>query len=154
LKEALLLIQSKHMKIQLTTTQRILIVLVCFAVAVVGFMVKLPSGFRHIDKQLHASFYFLAAALLNVLFAKTKLIRHVIIFVMLYLFGIGIEYGQAYSNKFFRNPIHGRFDPEDVEWNVKGLIAFSLLWLVCTGVVLIYRKATQTKHEAPQEHED
>jgi hypothetical protein len=129
------------MKIDLTFGQRILLVFVFFAVSVFGFMIKLPSNFRHIDKELHATFYFLAAAFLNVLFAKTNLVRHVVIFIALYLFGIAIEYGQSYSNKFFRSRIHGRFDPEDVQWNLKGLIAFSLLWLICTAVVLIYNKA-------------
>jgi VanZ family protein len=109
------------MKISLTAWQRILIVLAFLGVAVIGFMLKLPSGFRHIDKELHATFYFLAAAFLNVLFAKTKVVRHAIIFIALYVFGIAIEYGQSYSNKFFRTPIHGRFDPEDVQWNLKGL---------------------------------
>jgi hypothetical protein len=129
------------MKINLTVWQRVLVVFACFAVAIVGFMIKLPSGFRHIDKELHAAFYFLAAALLNVLFANTRLVRHVIIFVALYLFGLAIEYGQAYSNRFFRTRIHGRFDPEDVQWNLNGLITFSLLWLLWTVVLLAYKKA-------------
>ncbi len=126
----------------LTVWQKVLIVFVCFAVAVIGFMIKLPSAFRHIDKELHATFYFLAAALLNILFAGTKLVRHVVIFVSLYLFGMAIEHGQAYSNRFFRRRIHGRFDPEDMEWNLKGLIVFSALWFLCTVVILAYRKAT------------
>ena len=130
------------MKITLTPAQKILVVFACFAVAVVGFMIKLPAGFRHIDKELHATFYFLAAALLNILFANTNFVRHAIIFVLLYLFGIAIEYGQAYSNRFFHTRIHGRFDPEDVQWNLNGLVAFSLLWLVCTVVLLMYRRAT------------
>jgi hypothetical protein len=129
------------MKISLTAWQRILIVLAFLGVAVIGFMLKLPSGFRHIDKELHATFYFLAAAFLNVLFAKTKVVRHAIIFIALYVFGIAIEYGQSYSNKFFRTPIHGRFDPEDVQWNLKGLIAFSLLWVFCMVVIMLYKKA-------------
>ncbi|WP_153798765.1 hypothetical protein [Foetidibacter luteolus] len=119
---------------------KVVIVVVCFAVAVVGFMIKLPPVFRDIDKEMHALFYFLAAALLNVLFAGTRLIRHVIIFGALYLFGMGIEYAQDYSNKFFRKRIHGHFDPEDIEWNLKGLAAFSLLWVLCVVVILIWRK--------------
>lgn len=130
------------MKIGLTVGQRILLAVICFAVAIIGFMLKLPPGFRHIDKELHATFYFLAAAFLNVLFAKTKFVRHAAIFIALYLFGMVIEYAQSYSNKFFRTRIHGRFDPEDIQWNTKGLIAFSVLWLVCTVVILIYKKAT------------
>lgn len=129
------------MKLNLTAGQKFLIVFVCFAAAIVGFMLKLPSGFRHIDKELHAAFYFLAAAFLNVLLAGTNLIRHVIIFIALYFFGMAIEWAQAYSNKFFRSRIHGRFDPEDLESNLNGLIAFSLLWLVSTLVILVYKKA-------------
>ena len=71
----------------LSTWQRVLIVFVCFALAVNGFMIKLPAAFRHMDKELHAAFYFLVTALLNVLFAGTKLLRHVIIFGVLYFFG-------------------------------------------------------------------
>lgn len=133
------------MKIGLSVWQRVLFAFVCFAVAIVGFMIKLPSGFRHIDKELHASFYFLAAALLNVLFAGTKLVRHVMIFAALYLFGMMIEYAQSYSNRFFRNRIHGRFDPEDIQWNLKGLIAFSLIWILCVFILFVYRKATMKK---------
>ncbi len=130
---------------KISTGQRILIAIVCFAVAIIGFMIKLPSGFRHIDKELHAAFYFLAAAFLNILFAKTNLIRHALIFGFLYLFGMAIEYAQSYSNKFFRKRIHGRFDPEDVAANLNGLIAFSALWLVITLVIMIFRKSSATE---------
>jgi hypothetical protein len=128
------------MKIVLSINQRILITFLFFVVAVIGFMIKLPSAFRHIDKELHAAFYFLAAAFLNIVFARTKLVRHVIIFIALYVFSMAIEYGQAYSNKFFRSRIHGRFDPEDLQWNLKGLIAFSLLWLIYSGMLLLFNK--------------
>jgi hypothetical protein len=135
------------MKIGLSPGQKVFIVVVCFAVAIIGFMVKLPSVFRHMDKELHAAFYFLAAALLNVLFAGTKLVRHVIIFVALYLFSMAIEYAQEYSNKLFHKRIHGRFDPEDLKWNLKGLIAFSVLWLICTIVWLAYKKSTSQNNQ-------
>jgi hypothetical protein len=135
------------MKIDLKPWQKVLIVLICFAVTIVGFMIKLPSGFRHIDKQLHAAFYFGAAAFLNILFAGTKLLRHVVIFVVLYLFGMAIEYSQEYSNRFFRRRIHGRFDPEDIQSNLNGLVAFSLLWIVCTIIILVYKKASLKKQE-------
>ena len=117
------------MKISLKAWQKILIVLICFAVAIVGFMIKLPPGFRHIDKQLHAAFYFGAAA------------------IVLYLFGMAIEYSQEYSNRFFRRRIHGRFDPEDVQSNLNGLVAFSLLWIVCIIIILVYKKASLKKQE-------
>jgi hypothetical protein len=119
---------------------RAIVAFVCFAAAIIGFMIKLPSAFRHFDKELHAAFYFLAAAFLNVLFANTKIARHVIIFITLYLFGIAIEYAQAYSNKFFRQRIHGRYDPEDVQSNLNGLIAFSILWVLCIIVIQVFKK--------------
>ncbi|HEV7330503.1 MAG TPA: hypothetical protein VGN63_05635 [Flavisolibacter sp.] len=127
-------------KTTLTGTQKALFLLLFFIVVVIGFMLKLPAAFRHIDKELHAAFYFLAAAVLNFLFAGTKLVRHVIIFISLYVFGAAIEAAQEYSNRFFRQRIHGRFDPEDLQGNLKGLLLFSLLWLLCTGVILLYRK--------------
>jgi hypothetical protein len=134
------------MKIDLTASQRTLVVFAFFAVGVTGFLIKLPSAFRSIDKELHATFYFLAAAFLNILLSKAKLIRHGIIFITLFLFGMAIEYGQAYSNRFFQSRIHGRFDPEDVEWNLKGLVGFSLVWLLYFGIILIYMKAKGRNH--------
>lgn len=98
-------------------------------------MLKLPPVFRGHDREMHAIFYFFAAAFLNILFGKNKFSRHVFFFVTLLIFGICIEYAQEYSNKFFNKRIHGRFDIEDVEYNVKGLIAFSALWF--TYIVLI-----------------
>lgn len=135
------------MKINLTTWQKVFIVLFCFAIAIAGFMIKLPSSFRHIDKELHATFYFLAATLLNVLFAGTSILRHAFIFIALYLFSMGIEYSQEYSNRFFRRRIHGRFDPEDLQWNLKGLITFSVVWLVCTLIAVTYRKTFSRSSE-------
>ena len=119
---------------------KIIIVLLCFAVAVIGFMIKLPSAFRRHDKELHSLFYFLAAGFLNILFANRNVLRHVIIFGFLYVFGMAIEYAQAYSNKFARSRIHGRYDPEDVSANLKGLVAFSVVWLIYVGVAFVYGK--------------
>ncbi len=124
-----------------TSSQKLLILFACFIIAVIGFMLKLPAAFRHMDKELHASFYFIAAAFLNILFANTKMLRHAIIFAALYLFGMAIEYGQQYSNRFFRRRIHGRYDPEDLQSNLNGLLAFSLLWIIYVTVMLIYKKA-------------
>jgi len=126
-----------------TMRWKIFLVAVVFITTVIGFMIKLPSAFRHIDKELHAAFYFTAAAFLNFLFAKKKLVRHLAIFFTLFLFSMGVEYAQEYSNRFFRKRIHGRFDPEDLQWNLKGLIAFSVLWFVYMGFVLLHRKATE-----------
>ena len=68
------------MKVKLSTWHKLFIAVFCFGIAIVGFMLKLPSVFRHMDKELHALFYFLAAAFLNILFAKRNLIVHLIIF--------------------------------------------------------------------------
>ncbi len=108
--------------------------------SIIGFMVKLPSAFRHYDKELHSLFYFLAAAFLNVLFAKKRFSRHILIFAFLYLLGMSIEYAQEYSNQFFRKRIHGRYDKEDILSNLKGLIAFSVLWIVYVRVTSSAKK--------------
>ncbi len=100
-------------------------------------MVKLPSVFRAYDKQLHAAFYFLAAAMLNMFFAKRNFLIHLLINASLFCMGIVIEYAQQYSNRFFANRIHGRFDPEDVKWNLIGLIIFSGLWIIYTALRLL-----------------
>lgn len=104
-------------------------------------MVKLPSAFRHYDKELHSLFYFLAAAFLNVLFAKKRFTKHILIFAFLYLLGMSIEYAQEYSNQFFRKRIHGRYDKEDVLSNLKGLIAFSVVWVIYVGVGFFIKKS-------------
>ncbi|KVV16410.1 hypothetical protein AP058_00050 [Flavobacterium sp. TAB 87] len=101
-----------------------------FVLAIAGFMLKLPVPFRKIDKQLHASFYFIAAAFFNVLFLNTKILKHIIIFIGLAIFGFIIELGQAYSNKFFHKKIHGRFDIHDIKWNITGLVIFTFLWML------------------------
>ena len=108
--------------------------------------------FRGMDKEMHAAFYFLAAAFLNILFAKRNLIIHAIIFVFLYLFGYAIELAQEYSNKFFRKRIHGRFDPEDVASNLQGLLYFSAIWIVFAAVSFLLKKpAAVTKPQASTE---
>lgn len=128
------------MPFKLSTTTKILLVFVAFVVAIIGFMVKLPSGFRRYDKELHSAFYFLAAAFLNILFAKRNLIIHAVLFVVLYVFGVAIEYAQEFSNKFLNKRIHGRFDIEDVHANVRGLVLFSVLWLTYVVVAFVYKQ--------------
>ncbi len=39
-----------------------------FVAAVIGFLIKLPVPIRKIDLELHALFFFAAAAFLNLLF--------------------------------------------------------------------------------------
>ncbi len=130
------------MKVTLHNRTKILLVSAFFAASTVGFMVKLPSGFRHFDKELHSLFYFIAAAFLNLLFSNKKISGHILIFGILYLFGVSIEYAQEYSNKLLHVKIHGRYDPEDVRSNLKGLIAFSILWVIYVSVSFVYNKVT------------
>ena len=96
------------------------------ALSSIGFMVRLPKVFSHYDKELHFMFYFFAAGILNMLFSEWKLSRHILIFLGLFIFGIGIELAQHYSNRFSHSRIHGHFDPEDVFFNFVGQLLFSL----------------------------
>jgi len=130
------------MQIKVNNWVKAFLVFFCLVASVVGFMMKLPSRFRHYDKELHATFYFLAAFFLNVLFTNGKLARHILIFAILYFFSISIEHAQEYSNRFFRVKIHGRYDPEDVKYNLMGLMAYSVLWVVYRLAVTAYNRLT------------
>jgi hypothetical protein len=132
------------MNFKITNSRKIAIVMLCFIGAVIGFLMKLPSAFRHIDKELHFSFYFLAAAFLNILFNIGNFIKHVVVSGLLYLFGIGIEFAQENYNKVFHVHFHGRFDPEDVKANLKGLIAFSIVWAIVMLCMLALQSAKKT----------
>jgi magnesium-transporting ATPase (P-type) len=136
---------------QLKFRHKLLISFFCFGIAIAGFILKLPSAFRQYDKELHAAFYFFAAAFLNILFAKRNILVHAVIFGILYVFGMAIEHAQVLSKKRWQIP-HGRYDPEDVQSNLKGLILFSILWLVFTGISFLISKTKNTKEEKKQEH--
>ncbi len=125
--------------LKLTTKQKMLITALCFGVAFYGFMIKLPSRFHHYDKELHSLFYFGAAAFLNFLFVGKKWWAHVLVFIGLFLMGVGIEWAQEFSNGITGSRIHGRFDPEDVKANTQGLVIFSVLWLVGIGINALVR---------------
>jgi hypothetical protein len=120
----------------LTFTQKITICIFCFGIALIGFMIKLPSIFRHHDKEMHLIFYFFSAAFLNVLFQK----RHFIIFLFLLFFGIFIELFQQFSNRFYTHRTHGKFDIDDVASNITGLILFSILWIGFKTILFQYSK--------------
>jgi hypothetical protein len=135
------------MKPWLSPVAKFMVAFICMAIAVYGFMIKLPSGFRHIDKELHSLFYFLAAAFFNFLFVNRKLWKHVLLFVLLYLFGAGIELAQEYSNRFFKVRIHGRYDPEDLQANLNGLLAFSALWCLTMIVLLLFKTNNKSLHD-------
>ncbi len=136
---------------QLSLIQKLVLTVFFFGLAVAGFMLRLPAVFRTHDKILHASFYFLAAAFLNMLFAKRNFLLHFVFFALLYGMGVCIEYAQEYSNSFLHKIVHGRYDPEDVRWNLKGLIAFSAIWIPAAVIAALYEyfkpKTATTFHE-------
>jgi len=140
------------MELKLNNWTKAFLIFIWLIASVVGFMVKLPSGFKHYDKELHATFYFLAAAFLNILVTNGKLSRHIIIFALLYFFSISIEYAQEYSNRFFHIRIHGRYDPEDVKYNLRGLIAYSVLWIIYRLIVTAYKGLTFKEAANNQDH--
>lgn len=121
--------------------------MVCFGIAIAGFMLRLPAIFRGLDKEMHTAFYFVAAAFLNILFAKRSIIIHTCIAGFLFAFGYCIELAQEYSNKLFRKRIHGRFDPEDVAANLQGLVYFSALWLLYIALYYLLKKKPATIKE-------
>lgn len=118
----------------MSTTSKIIIVIICFILAIIGFLIKIPVPLRGNDKLLHTVFYFLAAAFLHFLFRKSL----VIVLVVLAVFGVLIEYLQQLSNKFTRTRIHGRFDIEDIYANLKGLLLYSAIALVFWGIRAMY----------------
>ena len=122
--------------INLSTTHKIYLTSILFFVSIVGFMFKLPTVFRHHDKELHFLFYFFAAAFFNFLFRK----KHLIIFFGLLSFGIFIELFQSFSNRFYSKRIHGDFDSQDVYANLSGLVLFSIVWIILKIISFIYKK--------------
>ena len=108
-------------------THKIILISFLTIFSIIGFMVKLPKAFHHFDKELHLLFYFGATTLVTILFPK----RCVISFLALAIFGIMIEFAQEFSNKItirvIGKAIHGRFDIEDVKYNMIG---------VCCGLIL------------------
>jgi hypothetical protein len=115
---------------KLSTNAKILILLISLGISCYGFMIKLPVPFRKIDTEMHALYFFLAAAFLNILFQTKKISTHFLIFGMLFLFSALIEFAQEYSNAFFPKRIHGNFDPVDLKFNLIGITLFSGIWLI------------------------
>jgi hypothetical protein len=93
-----------------------------FLCSIIGFMIRLPKIFHHIDKELHGIFYFITVIIFSVIYPK----KWGIVSAILTVFGIMIELAQHFSNKiticFFGKAIHGRFDLEDIKYNIFGLI--------------------------------
>ena len=125
--------------IKISNKIKSIILIVCFGLSCYGFLLKLPAPFRKIDSELHALFFFVAAAFLNILFRIKKTYNHFFIFGMLFLFGAFIEFAQDYSNKIWHEKIHGNFDPQDLKYNLFGLLVFSLFWFTYYLWVQIYK---------------
>ena len=104
--------------------------LIIIVLIIIGFLVKLPAIFHHYDKELHAVFYFFCAIYFGLQFPKKWLL---VLFCLL-IFGFGIELAQAFSNKIsirlIGKSIHGRFDIEDIRYNIKGLFFGSIMLLL------------------------
>ena len=109
-------------------TYKIILISILAVFSIVGFMVKLPKIFHHFDKELHMMFYFSATILIAFFFPK----RWMISSIGLALFGIIIEFAQEFSNKItiriIGKAIHGRFDIEDVKYNMIGIFCGLMLF--------------------------
>lgn len=107
---------------------KLLVIFVSCVIAIYCFMIKLPVPLRKIDTELHAIFFFSAAAFLNLIFCVKEINNHLMIFGLLFTSGVLIEFAQEYSNTLVTKRIHGNFDPLDIKYNLFGLIGFSILW--------------------------
>jgi VanZ family protein len=107
----------------------IILIILIFIAVTLGFMIKLPSIFRKYDKEMHFIFYFYASFFINLLYAKNRLNNYLMVIIFLTAFGFFIEHFQEYSNHFFNKKIHGRFDIQDIKYNLLGIFLFSTIWV-------------------------
>jgi VanZ family protein len=111
-------------------TCKIILIIILAVISIVGFMVKLPKIFHHFDKELHMMFYFSATMIIAFFFPKRLMISS----MGLALFGIIIEFAQEFSNKIsiriIGKAIHGRFDIEDVKYNMIGIFCGLIIFLI------------------------
>jgi hypothetical protein len=122
------------------TKSEIGLIMTLLTLSFIGFIIKLPSVFRHHDSELHFLFYLLTAIFFYFIFGKNRMSNHIVIFFLLLIFGIGIEVMQELSNHLLPKKIHGKFDPKDVFYNLLGLIAATVFW----GVSLLVKKMINT----------
>ena len=104
-------------------TNKLILISFLTIFSIIGFMIKLPKLFHNFDKELHLLFYFGATTLLTLLFP----IRWMLSTLIISLFGIMIEFAQEFSNKIsirvIGKAIHGKFDIEDVKYNIIGVFS-------------------------------
>ncbi|MFN4910293.1 MAG: hypothetical protein ACK438_06615 [Flavobacteriales bacterium] len=102
--------------------ERIGLLMFLGACSCVGFMMTLPKVFRYYNNELHAVFYLGATVVTSFLFPK----RWGILSVGLFTFGLFIEKAQEYSKRirlpYLGRVVHGNFDPEDVQYNLLGIL--------------------------------
>lgn len=111
-------------------TYKIILISILAVFSIVGFMVKLPKIFHHFDKELHMMFYSSATMIIAFFFPKKWMISS----IGLALFGFIIEFAQEFSNKIsiriIGKAIHGRFDVEDVKYNIIGVFCGLMLFQI------------------------
>jgi ABC-type iron transport system FetAB permease component len=122
------------------TKSEIGLIMTLLTLSFIGFIIKLPSVFRHHDSELHFLFYLLTAIFFYFIFGKNRMSNHIVIFFLLLIFGIGIEVMQELSNHLLPKKIHGKFDPKDVFYNLLGLVAATVFW----GVSILVKKMINT----------
>lgn len=107
---------------------KIILLISFFIASIIGFMIKLPRAFHHMDKELHGLFYCGTFLLMCIMFPR----KWIHFAFSLVLFGCLIEYAQDFSNKItlklIGKRIHGRFDPEDIKYNLIGLVIGIIIW--------------------------
>jgi hypothetical protein len=115
---------------KMRNTYKIILISILAVFSIVGFMVELPKIFHHFEKELHMMFYFSATMIIAFLFPKKWMISSIV----LSLFGIIIEFAQEFSNKIsiriIGKAIHGRFDVEDVKYNMIGVFCGLILFQI------------------------
>lgn len=104
--------------------------LIVFAIiSYTGFMIKLPSFFAGIDKELHFAFYFIASMFLAIVLFKRSSFTYLVSIGILFMFGVFVELTQEISNDFVGRRIHGNFDRNDIEYNFLGIFTYMFFWL-------------------------
>lgn len=129
------------------TKPEIRLILTLLTLSFFGFIIKLPAVFRHHDRELHFLFYLLTALFFYMIFGKNRMANHIVIFLLLVIFGIGIEVIQELSNHLSPKKIHGNFDPLDVFYNLLGLIVASFFWGVSSTVRKIINNLNKIEND-------
>lgn len=129
------------------TKPEIKLILTLLTLSFLGFIIKLPAVFRNHDRELHFLFYLLTAIFFYMIFGKNRMANHIVIFLLLVIFGIGIEVIQELSNHFSPKKIHGNFDPLDVFYNLLGLIVASIFWGVSSTVQKIINNLNKIEND-------